>query len=94
MVRRSRRGSGRFRMRCSHGSAGGTVSRITAQLKAGAGVVTTRGHVHWVVTEYGARNLHGLTVRERGEALISIAHPDTRGELHRARIDLRHYTMA
>jgi 4-hydroxybutyrate CoA-transferase len=42
-------------------AARGTVSRITAELKPGAGVVTTRGHVHWVVTEHGARNLHGLT---------------------------------
>jgi len=74
-------------------AAGGKVSRITAQLKAGAGVVTTRGHVHWVVTEYGARNLHGLTLRERGEALISIAHPDARGELRRDLVELRHYVM-
>jgi 4-hydroxybutyrate CoA-transferase len=74
-------------------AARGTVSRITAQLKPGAGVVTTRGHVHWVVTEYGARNLHGLTLRERGEALISIAHPDVRGELHRALVELRHYVL-
>jgi acyl-CoA hydrolase len=71
----------------------GTVSRITAQLKPGAGVVTTRGHVHWVVTEYGARNLHGLTLRERGEALIAIAHPDVRGELRRELVQLRHYPM-
>ncbi len=74
-------------------AARGTVSRITAQLKPGAGVVTTRGHVHWVVTEYGARNLHGLTLRERGEALISIAHPDMRGELQRSLYALRHYTV-
>ncbi|TMQ03288.1 MAG: acetyl-CoA hydrolase/transferase family protein [Deltaproteobacteria bacterium] len=74
-------------------AARGTVSRITAQLKPGAGVVTTRGHVHWVVTEYGARNLHGLTLRERGEALISIAHPDVRGELRRALAALRHYVI-
>jgi len=72
---------------------GGTVSRITAQLRPGAGVVTTRGHVHWVVTEYGAHNLHGLTIRERGEALISLAHPDVRGELRRALVELRHYIM-
>jgi len=65
-------------------AAHGTVSRIVAELKPGAGVVTTRGHVHWVVTEYGARNLHGLTLRERAEALISIAHPDMRSELQRA----------
>lgn len=60
---------------------GGNVSRITPQLSPGAGVVTTRGHVHWVITEYGVVNLHGRTLRERGEALISIAHPDFRTEL-------------
>ncbi|MEI6741158.1 MAG: acetyl-CoA hydrolase/transferase C-terminal domain-containing protein [Gemmatimonadaceae bacterium] len=64
-------------------AGGGRFSRIVAELKPGAGVVTTRGHVHWVVTEYGAVNLHGLTLRERGEALISIAHPDARAELTR-----------
>jgi acyl-CoA hydrolase len=72
-------------------AARGTVSRIVHELKPGAGVVTTRGHVHWVVTEYGAVNLHGLTLRERGEALISIAHPDVRGELHRALAAVRHF---
>jgi 4-hydroxybutyrate CoA-transferase len=61
----------------------GTVSRIVSALKPGAGVVTTRGHAHWVVTEYGAVNLHGLTLRERADALISIAHPDFRSELRR-----------
>jgi acyl-CoA hydrolase len=60
---------------------GGAVSRIVAELAPGAGVVTTRGHVHWVVTEFGAVNLHGKTLRERGEALIRIAHPDFQGEL-------------
>lgn len=64
-------------------AAGGTVSRIVSELKPGAGVVTTRGHVHWIVTEYGVVNLHGLTLRERAEALISIAHPDARAELRR-----------
>jgi acyl-CoA hydrolase len=73
-------------------AAHGTVSRIVAELRPGAGVVTTRGHVHWVVTEYGARNLHGLTLRERGEALISIAHPDVRDELRRALASVRHFT--
>ena len=67
-------------------AAKGRVSRIAVQLAPGAGVVTTRGHVHWVVTEYGAVNLHGLSLRERATALISIAHPDFRGELER---DLR-----
>lgn len=65
-------------------AAGGRLSRISPTLNPGAGVVTTRGHVHWVVTEYGAVNLHGLTLRERAEALIGIAHPDFRAELRRA----------
>jgi acyl-CoA hydrolase len=64
-------------------AAGGTVTRIVSALKPGAGVVTTRGHVHWVVTEYGAVNLFGRTLRQRAEALIGIAHPDVRGDLRR-----------
>ncbi len=74
-------------------AAGGKVSRITAELKPGAGVVTTRGHVHWVVTEYGAVDLFGRSLRERGEALISIAHPDFRGDLRAQLVALRHYTF-
>lgn len=62
-------------------ASGGTVSRIVWELTPGAGVVTTRGHVHWVVTEYGAVNLQGLSIRERAEALVSIAHPDFRASL-------------
>ncbi|MFM7296045.1 MAG: acetyl-CoA hydrolase/transferase family protein, partial [Planctomycetota bacterium] len=73
-------------------AAGGTISRITHELNAGAGVVTTRGHVHWIVTEFGAVNLHGLSLRERGEALISIAHPDFRAELRRKLNDIRHFS--
>lgn len=69
----------------------GRVSRIASRLNPGAGVVTTRGHVHWVVTEYGAVNLHGLTLRQRGEALISIAHPDFRAELSREFAEIRHF---
>jgi acyl-CoA hydrolase len=74
-------------------AAAGRASRITAELKPGAGVVTTRGHVHWVVTEYGARNLHGLTLRARAEALIDLAHPDARGELRRAVAAVRHFKV-
>ena len=71
----------------------GQVSRIVPELTAGAGVVTTRGHVHWVVTEYGAVNLHGLSLRQRGEALISIAHPDFRAELGRQLAAIRHFPL-
>jgi acyl-CoA hydrolase/ribosomal protein S18 acetylase RimI-like enzyme len=53
----------------------GTVSRIVPTLKPGAGVVTSRGDVHYVVTEFGTAYLHGKTVRERAVALINIAHP-------------------
>ena len=74
-------------------AAKGTISRICLELKPGAGVVTTRGHVHWVVTEYGAVNLHGKTLRQRAEALISIAHPDFRRELTRQVANLRHYPL-
>lgn len=66
-------------------AVGGTVSRIVRELRPGAGVVTTRGHVQWVVTEYGAVDLRGRTVRERATLLASIAHPDFRGELLRSR---------
>jgi acyl-CoA hydrolase len=69
-------------------AAKGTVSRVVPALRPGAGVVTTRGHVHWVVTEHGAVNLHGKSLRQRGEALISIAHPDFRAELRRALVEL------
>ncbi len=61
----------------------GSISRIAATLTPGAGVVTSRGHVHWVVTEFGAVHLHGRSVRERADMLISIAHPDHRAELRR-----------
>lgn len=69
----------------------GAMSRIAVALAEGSGVVTTRGHVHWVVTEFGAVNLHGCTLRERGERLISIAHPDFRAELTRALSNVRHF---
>ncbi len=59
----------------------GKISRITPFLKQGAGVVTTRADVHYVVTEFGAAHLFGRNLRERAEALIGIAHPDFRGQL-------------
>lgn len=75
-------------------AAGGKISRIVKELSPGAGVVTTRGHVHWVVTEYGAVNLHGKTLRERAEMLISISHPDFRAELKNQFRELRHFTCS
>lgn len=74
-------------------AAGGRVSRIVPELTAGAGVVTTRGHVHWVVTEFGAVNLHGRSLRDRAELLIGIAHPDFRAELLRQLRGIRHYSF-
>ena len=59
----------------------GEVSRIVARLRPGAGVVTTRADVHYVVTEYGVADLYGKSVRERAMALIHIAHPKFRDEL-------------
>lgn len=58
-------------------------SRIQTMLRSGAGVVTTRAHVHYVVTEFGVVNLFGKTFGERAKALISIAHPDHRERLER-----------
>ncbi len=52
-------------------------------LKQGAGVVTTRNHVHYVVTEYGVARLYGKTIRQRARALIDVAHPAFREELER-----------
>lgn len=65
-------------------ACGGTVSRIAALLAPGAGVVTTRAHAQYVVTEYGIANLRGRSLRERAQALIAIAHPDFREALERA----------
>ncbi|MDB5210262.1 MAG: acetyl-CoA hydrolase/transferase family protein [Sediminibacterium sp.] len=60
------------------------VSRIVPFLKEGAGVVTTRGHVHWVVTEYGSVDLFGKNLKQRGRELIKIAHPDHQEFLERS----------
>lgn len=59
------------------------ISRIVPHLKTGAGVVTSRGDVHHVVTEYGVAYLHGKTVRERCQSLMRVAHPKFRDELSR-----------
>ncbi len=59
----------------------GSLSRIVPHLQEGAGVVTSRGDVHYVVTEYGVAYLHGKTVRERCRALINVAHPKFREQL-------------
>ncbi|HUH51574.1 MAG TPA: acetyl-CoA hydrolase/transferase C-terminal domain-containing protein [Flavobacterium sp.] len=63
------------------------ISKITPMLKHGAGVVTTRGHVHYVVTEYGVVNLYGKNMEQRSKLLISIAHPDHREALEKAHFD-------
>jgi acyl-CoA hydrolase len=63
---------------------GGRVSRIVDVLQEGSGVVTTRADVHYVVTEYGIASLFGKCLRERAQELISISHPDFRGELKAA----------
>ena len=68
----------------------GTVSRIVVHLSTGAGVVTTRAGVYYVVTEYGTAYLHGKSVSERAMALISIAHPDFRAELLRQAIEAKY----
>jgi acyl-CoA hydrolase len=60
------------------------VSKIAPTLTAGAGVVTTRNHIHWFVTEYGAVNLYGKSLQERARLIISIAHPNHREALDKA----------
>jgi 4-hydroxybutyrate CoA-transferase len=60
----------------------GAISRIVPMLSPGAGVVTSRGLIRYVVTEYGVAYLHGKTIRQRAQALIDIAHPDFREELY------------
>ncbi|HET9233995.1 MAG TPA: acetyl-CoA hydrolase/transferase C-terminal domain-containing protein, partial [Candidatus Eisenbacteria bacterium] len=65
----------------------GAASRIVPMLKPGAGVVTSRADVQYVVTEHGVTNLFGKNLRERAEALIDIADPRFRSELERAARD-------
>jgi acyl-CoA hydrolase len=64
------------------------ISRIVPTLKPGAGVVTTRAHVHYVITEYGIANLFGKTIKERVKALVSIAHPN-----HQEAIDKSYFEL-
>ncbi len=64
------------------------ISRIVPNLKQGAGVVTTRSHVHYVVTEYGIANLFGKTIKQRVKALVNIAHPE-----HRESIDKTYFEL-
>ncbi|MCC2591629.1 acetyl-CoA hydrolase/transferase family protein [Chryseobacterium sp. MFBS3-17] len=63
------------------------VPRIVPFLKPGAGVVTTRGHIHYVVTEFGVAYLYGKNLRQRAKALIDISHPDDREMLEKATFD-------
>ena len=69
---------------------GTPVTRIAAMLKLGAGVVTSRNHVRYVVTEYGVADLYGKTIRQRARQLINISHPDFRAELEKQANEL-HY---
>ncbi|MCU0772219.1 MAG: GNAT family N-acetyltransferase [Verrucomicrobia bacterium] len=69
---------------------GGTISRIVTHLSPGAGVVTTRAGVNYVVTEYGVAYLHGKSIQERAMALICIAHPKYRAQLLREAIEARY----
>ena len=68
----------------------GTTSRIVPMLQPGAGVATTRYHVHYVVTEYGVASLYGKTIRQRAQALIEIAAPQFRDGLQRAARELNY----
>jgi 4-hydroxybutyrate CoA-transferase len=69
---------------------GTPITRIAAMLKEGAGVVTSRNHVRYIVTEYGVADLYGKTIRQRAGQLINIAHPDFRAELEKQAREL-HY---
>jgi 4-hydroxybutyrate CoA-transferase len=64
------------------------ISKLVATLQQGAGVVTTRAHVHYVVTEYGVADLYGKNLSQRAEALIAIAHPAHQEELEKSAFEL------
>ena len=87
---RSREGKAILALRST--AKGGAVSRIMPVLDAGAGIVTSRGDVRYVVTEFGVADLWGRSVRERAQALIAIAHPDHRSALLDA-ARARHYVL-
>ncbi len=69
---------------------GQAASKIVSMLKPGAGVVTSRNHVHYIVTEFGVADLYGKTIRQRAKALINIAHPDSRAELEQQARELKY----
>lgn len=69
---------------------GSTISKIVAMLKQGAGVVTSRNHVRFVVTEFGVAELYGKSIRQRAQSLINIAHPQFRDELTGAARELKY----
>jgi acyl-CoA hydrolase len=64
------------------------ISKLVPTLKVGAGVVTTRAHVHYVVTEFGIADLYGKNIAQRAKAIIQIAHPKHREELEQQSYDL------
>ncbi|MFW9958324.1 MAG: GNAT family N-acetyltransferase [Candidatus Odinarchaeota archaeon] len=81
-IRGAKRSQGGKAIICLQSTAmEGTVSRIVPQLSEGSGVVTTRGDVDVIITEYGLANMHGKTIRERVLSLIAIAHPKFRNDL-------------
>jgi 4-hydroxybutyrate CoA-transferase len=69
---------------------GKQITRIAAMLKQGAGVVTSRNHVRYVVTEYGVADLYGKSIRQRARALIGVAHPDFRADLEKQAKELNY----
>jgi 4-hydroxybutyrate CoA-transferase len=69
---------------------GTVISRIVTMLKRGAGVVTSRNHVRYIVTEYGVADLYGKSIRKRSEALINVAHPDFRADMKKEAVELRY----
>jgi len=72
-------------------SSGKRFTRIVGMLKHGAGVVTTRNHIRYVVTEYGVADLYGKTIRQRAQSLIGIAHPDFREDLKKQAHELNYF---